>query len=86
MADDWMDEMTNGTQTAFVNDEEADDPSNPFAELERYFAKPRVSRERCPDVIRFWGVRLLVIFYLIVPNCFMHSATRSTAINTLSFG
>lgn len=65
MTDDWMDEMTNGNQVELSDseDEEADNPSNLYAELEHYLAKPRVSRERCSDVIQFWGVRYFIIFY-----------------------
>ena len=60
-----MDEMTNGNQVELsdLEDEEVDDPSNVFAQLEHYFAKPRVSRERCSDVIAFWGVCHSLITY-----------------------
>ena len=65
MADDWIDKMTNGNQVELddLNNEEIDDPSNLFVQPEHYFAKPQVSCERCSDVINFWGICHLMIYY-----------------------
>jgi hypothetical protein len=30
--------------------------TNPYEELDRFFAKPVVAREHCPDIIAWWGV------------------------------
>jgi hypothetical protein len=32
--------------------------TNPYEELDRFFAKPVVDHEHCPDIIAWWGVSM----------------------------
>ena len=36
---------------------------DPFAELERFFDDPLVSRDECVDLIAWWGVSVLSVTY-----------------------
>ena len=56
MAEDYMDEFVDPPAASDHSENEDHDGSNPLSELERYFSRPRVSHEHCPDVIKFWGV------------------------------
>lgn len=37
--------------------------TDPFLEINRYFAQPRLRREDCPNPIPWWGVHFSVLLY-----------------------
>ena len=37
----------------------------PYAELELFFWRPRISRSKCPDVILYWGVSIMFEFQIL---------------------
>jgi hypothetical protein len=41
-------------------------PTDPFLEINRYFAQPRLRREDCPNPIPWWGVRFLFCYIIFV--------------------
>ena len=41
-------------------------PTDPFLEINRYFAQPRLRREDCPNPIPWWGVCFLFCYIILV--------------------
>lgn len=55
--DAWMDKMIN---EAGINQHDMVD-DEPYAKLELFFWQPPISWSKCPDVIAYWGVSILLI-------------------------
>ena len=55
-ADEWMDTMIQQNKPKALTAIQPLQDTNPYEELDRFFAKPVVYHEDCPDIIAWWGV------------------------------
>jgi hypothetical protein len=79
--DNWMDSMIQQNKPKGTAANHPSQETNPYEELDRFFAKLVVDHEHCPDIIAWWGVSKSHLPFVQTTTAYTH---HYGSFNTLS--